>query len=451
MDNNALKIALTTAAQHLQAGRLREVEATVAPVLRAVPRNADANVFMAIACHKQNRLDEALTWGRKAAELAPRDANILGTFGMILMAANRHDEAVGVFETLTKANPKSAQAFFTLGTLYNRFGRLEEALVAFKTLDRLAGGTPQTKSNLANILYEVEQYEEALEPAKIAAQGLPQDKNAQYTYAKVALAIGQPDEALRVFQTLNDGGIFAMKSLAYQEVALRELGRDEEADAIARYDDYVWPIKLEAPPGFSSLADFNNAICAEMLHHPDIEDAPTHRATRNGRKVSKLLQNPTPLMATFGNMLQGVVGEMQRHLVCDASDGPFPTSPPPGPCGIDLWVNIMHRQGHQLPHFHPQGWLSGCYYARVPDRVETSGDAHEGWIEFGRPAYHLPHTKEPKLRVVKPEEGLIVLFPSYMFHRTVPFESDDFRISFAFDVVPRGWAAQASGTTGAEV
>jgi len=104
-----------------------------------------------------------------------------------------------------------------------------------------------------------------------------------------------------------------------------------------------------------------------------------------------------------------------------------------------------------LPHFHPQGWLSGCYYARIPERVESSGDAHEGWIEFGRPAYHLPHTKEPKLRIVKPEEGLIVLFPSYMFHRTVPFESDDLRISFAFDVVPRGWVADALGRTGAEV
>jgi len=451
MDNNALRIALSTAAQHLQAGRLRDVEATVVPVLRAVPRNADANVFMAIACHKQGRLQEALSWGRKAAELAPRDANILGTLGTILISANQTEEALDTFEKLTRANPKSAQAFFTLGTLYTRVGRLQDAANAFRTLDRLAGGQPQTKRNLANALYEIEEYEEALEPARIAAEALPQDKNAQYTYGKVALASGHPDVALRVFESLNDGGMFAMKSLAYREVALRELGRETEADAISRYDDYVWPIKLEAPQGFSSLAEFNNAICEEMLRHPDIEDAPTHRATRNGRKVSQLLEKPSPLMATFGKMIQGAVGEMQRHLVRDASDGPFPTAPPPGPCNIDLWVNIMHRQGHQLPHFHPQGWLSGCYYARIPERVESSGDAHEGWIEFGRPAYHLPHTKEPKLRIVKPEEGLIVLFPSYMFHRTVPFESDDLRISFAFDVVPRGWVADALGRTGAEV
>ena len=447
MNPNALKTALSTAAQHLQAGRMREVEAAVDPVLHSAPQIPDAHVFKAIACHKQGRLEEALEHGRTAAQLSPSDANILGTLGTILMSANRDEEAIGVFKKLTKANPKSAQGFFTLGVLFHKLARFDEALEAFTVLDRLAPDQPQSKRNLANALYEAERYADAVAPARIAAQAMPQDKNAQYTCAKVELAAGNPEEALKYFDRLDDGGMFALKSLAYREVALRELGRDEEANAIGRLDDYVWPIRLKAPAGYSSLAEFNDAICNEMLHHPDIEDAPTHRATRHGQKVSNLLTNPSPLMATFGEMIKGAISEMQAHLMRDAADGPFPTSPPPGPCDIDLWVNIMHRQGHQLPHFHPQGWLSGCYYARIPERIESSGDAHEGWIEFGKPAYHLPHTKEPKTRIVKPEEGLIVLFPSYLFHQTVPFESDDLRISFAFDVVPRAWkgAGQDAG------
>ena len=35
----------------------------------------------------------------------------------------------------------------------------------------------------------------------------------------------------------------------------------------------------------------------------------------------------------------------------------------------------------------------------------------------------------------RPEEGLIVLFPSFFFHRTIPFESAEERISVAFDVL----------------
>jgi hypothetical protein len=37
---------------------------------------------------------------------------------------------------------------------------------------------------------------------------------------------------------------------------------------------------------------------------------------------------------------------------------------------------------------------------------------------------------------VRPVEGLLVLFPSYLYHRTIPFEGDAPRISVAFDFVP---------------
>jgi len=37
---------------------------------------------------------------------------------------------------------------------------------------------------------------------------------------------------------------------------------------------------------------------------------------------------------------------------------------------------------------------------------------------------------------VKPERGRLVLFPAYMWHGVEPFESEEPRLSVAFDVVP---------------
>jgi hypothetical protein len=37
---------------------------------------------------------------------------------------------------------------------------------------------------------------------------------------------------------------------------------------------------------------------------------------------------------------------------------------------------------------------------------------------------------------VKPEPGLLVLFPAYMWHGVEPFTSGERRLSVAFDVVP---------------
>ncbi|MFB3078779.1 MAG: putative 2OG-Fe(II) oxygenase [Lysobacterales bacterium] len=37
---------------------------------------------------------------------------------------------------------------------------------------------------------------------------------------------------------------------------------------------------------------------------------------------------------------------------------------------------------------------------------------------------------------IRPEAGLMLLFPSYFYHGTVPFDYDAQRISIAFDILP---------------
>ena len=61
----------------------------------------------------------------------------------------------------------------------------------------------------------------------------------------------------------------------------------------------------------------------------------------------------------------------------------------------------------------------------------------DGWIEFGRPLRELTGSLEPEVETILPEEGMLVLFPSYFYHQTIPFESTEQRISIAFDAVPR--------------
>ena len=38
--------------------------------------------------------------------------------------------------------------------------------------------------------------------------------------------------------------------------------------------------------------------------------------------------------------------------------------------------------------------------------------------------------------IYKPKVGDLIIFPSSLFHKTIPFESKDERISIAFDMVP---------------
>jgi hypothetical protein len=72
----------------------------------------------------------------------------------------------------------------------------------------------------------------------------------------------------------------------------------------------------------------------------------------------------------------------------------------------------------------------------LPDVVASQGDARAGWIEFGEPYWDIAHNVQPELKTFQPEAGMLLLFPSYFYHRTLPFTSDQQRISIAFDVVP---------------
>jgi hypothetical protein len=65
----------------------------------------------------------------------------------------------------------------------------------------------------------------------------------------------------------------------------------------------------------------------------------------------------------------------------------------------------------------------------------TDKESAAGWIGFGQPPEIYGLDQRPQ-KLVQPQEGLLVLFPSYMWHGTLPFIGDQYRLTAAFDVIP---------------
>ena len=68
------------------------------------------------------------------------------------------------------------------------------------------------------------------------------------------------------------------------------------------------------------------------------------------------------------------------------------------------------------------------------DILRADDATHAGWIEFGRPHAGLPPWPEQALRHVWPQAGTLLLFPSFLFHRTLPYAGEGERISISFDL-----------------
>ena len=100
---------------------------------------------------------------------------------------------------------------------------------------------------------------------------------------------------------------------------------------------------------------------------------------------------------------------------------------------IEGWCVFLKESGHQTSHNHPSGWLSGCLYLDIPKKLQND----QGSIEFSYHGYNFPilNPKISKL-LIKPTVGDLILFPSTLFHKTIPFSGKRDRVSIAFDIYP---------------
>ena len=97
------------------------------------------------------------------------------------------------------------------------------------------------------------------------------------------------------------------------------------------------------------------------------------------------------------------------------------------------WYVKLVEGGHQTTHIHPTGWLSGVLYLKTLN--PTFKD--EGAIELGLHGHDLPIMDQnyPRVRH-QPIVGDLLLFPSSLFHRTIPVKQSGERCVIAFDLLP---------------
>jgi hypothetical protein len=96
------------------------------------------------------------------------------------------------------------------------------------------------------------------------------------------------------------------------------------------------------------------------------------------------------------------------------------------------WSSRLRDSGFHVNHLHPGGWISSCYYVDLPPAVDNPTE-QQGWIKFGQPSFDVGLAPR---RVIQPVAGKLVLFPSYMWHGTIPFRDAHPRTTIAFDVLP---------------
>lgn len=346
-------------------------------------------------------------------------------------------------ERATDIDPGFAAAHFNTGVAQQSLGDHTAAIERYRRTLALEPGHAAAALNLGEAYAALGDGDEAARAYRRALDIDPGFAKAAVNLADMDLAAGNADAALAAIDGFLARNPSHPAALAFRAFALRDAGRANEAKVLDDPERFILQRRLDPPADYDGIDTFNKALAAHLLDHPTLTPSPKAHATRKGRHSGELLSPPLGPVATFRNAVEAGFRAYKRTFTGEPSHPYLDACP--ADVTLSVWGVVMDEDGHQVPHIHPSAWLSGVYYVEVPASIREDDPARAGWIEFGRPPEDIRARHEPDVAYFRPEPGLMLLFPSHFYHRTVPLAGSARRISIAFDIVPATRHDEATG------
>ncbi len=430
-------MSIDDAIRHHEAGRLREAERAYRSILDSQPHDPDALHLLGVLLIQIGEYEGAVEHIQRALEVDRDSAPFQSSLAQAYFRLGKFAEAVETLERVLAQQPNSFKGFSDLGAVLQESGDLERAVDAYRHAIELNPGLAIAHFNLGTAFKLLGRTADAIACVEKAVTLEASHGDYLATLAGYYLEVDQPRAALESCQACLAVAPRNLTALTFMSIALDRLGDRKSRAFIVDFDRLIQQRRLMSPTGYTSVSQFNEALAKYVRAHPTLRTGPTNNATRFGKHTENLLVNPTGPIPALAALIDKAVGDYLQSYPRDPTH-PYLAHRPSG-FEFMMWSVVMDSQGHQLPHLHPNGWVSGVYYVELPEKMHAATGEQDGWIEFGRPLRELTGSSEPVVKVVRPEEGMLVLFPSYFYHQTIPFESIEQRICIAFDAVPRSW------------
>lgn len=435
--NEALKLnASDAAASHgkgvalARLGRNEEALAAFDDLLQRGVRDPALYVQRGAALMNLARADEAEAVFEHGAHQWPGDQNLQHALATTRWMRGAGDGFANSFEAAVAQHPDALGLRIGCADLLRRADQRERAEAMLREGLARAPRDVGLSQALAVLLDEMDR---SLEALPLLEQGLLAQPNSLVTrggYVNALLRLGRGDEALAAIQPARLAEPVNQEWICYETMALRQMG-DPRYNELCDYDLMVQPFKLPVPRGYRDLAAFNEALRERLLRLHVLETHPLDQSLRHGSQTTRsLLHVDDPVVKLYLEALRepihAYMGLMRdpHHIWSGRKTGAYRLA--------GCWSVKLKPSGYHINHYHPAGWISSAYYVSVPE-VTSAGDGQEGWIKFGEARWPTPACTIE--RVVRPSAGTLVLFPSYMWHGTIPFSAGE-RITAPFDAVP---------------
>ena len=432
--------------------------------LKLQPNTPDLLFNLGIALTHTQQLDEAIATYKKAIQIKPDFFEAYGNLGTVYQTQGQLIAAIDSYQKGLRINPQDARGYFNLGTALRDNGALTEAVSSYQKAISLFPNYTDAHNNLGETLRDLGDMDAAVNSYQAALSLNPQHAQANYNMAEFCYLAKRYLDAIPYFEEsqLDD----------WQERRLYCLYKAEKFDAFKHERDALIAINKHTSPFLATLSthhsinfkendpynfckkglDFvyqrsipelvNTDLLQALLNdidNADISERKQGRLTNGQQSAGNLFKRKEASFQTLAGLIKKEFLAYKNQF--SEADCELIQSFPDELEFTSSWYVKMQQGGHLSAHIHEIGWISGAVYLAMPN---TSGleNELEGAFEYGTHGDDYPMMNDAKDIVfptahIMPKVGDIVLFPSSLFHRTIPFNSVDKRICIAFDLKPK--------------
>lgn len=403
--------------------------------LKFAPDHPELHALLGVALQFSAHSLRAVAAYKRAIELGSEDPEVSFNLGTVYGKLFEDTLALESYHQAIKLNAKYEPAYRNIANIIQGNGDYEGAIPYHRKVLKLNPADLTTRSDLNIALCRTGQFEEAIESNKQIAKSYPGEVESWNKLAFSYLCAKQPQEARGASEKALSVKPANTTALSYVSAALNEQGKRDEAAFYLDFDRLLYVKNWqhqEIPGRYDTVEQFNAEFIAYLQAESDLKYRLTNRTLDKGKCTLNLFDGrKDETVSTFRKMLEQAVKQY-------TSDRPIDDTHPflrvhPEIKRITSWANVFDKGGFQETHYHPLSWLSGVYYPAIPPEIRADDENHEGWIEFGRAYFAIQSTDNPPVRLLQPTAGLMVLFPSYFGHRTIPCTTAEGRTSVAFD------------------
>lgn len=466
----AVRVQLGRAAAYRAIGDLGAAGGASAEAVRIAPESIEARLDQARTARLQGRLIEALQMIDGAEVIGGWRPDIVDSRIGTLLDALRPDEALALAEQAVLIFPVHPIAHVTLAQLrweYANESQLGDPLDAFRAaVDRFPDDMA-LRMALADSMLRFRQPAEAFRQIEILRRqhetpvlqtaaahaldmlGFHDEAGALYAaadrrlgghdvafgnaYLRHLLHAGRIEEAAHRAERLLAFAPNHQETWAYLSTAWRLLG-DPREHWLCNDEALVKTATIRCPDGWVNLSAFLSDLesCLLSLHAAHREPA-TQSLRRGTQTPGRLFGRDLEPVRALQEVLHERIADVLHALPADPRH-PFLRRRTPAVHFGGSWSVRLWRSGCHENHFHNEGWMSSAFYVSLPPSTLAARD-DAGCLQLGQPPLELGLGLPPR-RMIRPAPGSLVLFPSYLWHGTVPFADDAARLTVAFDLLP---------------